>query len=579
MNDVTIIDRFLDTFSRYIDSGFGLLQGEVAFLTATLIVIDMTIAGLYWAMSHATGQGDDVIAKLLRKVLCVGAFAYIIGNFNWLASIVFRSFAGLGITATGSAITMENFLQPGRLAKTGIDAAAPILEQIGDMAGFPEVFVNIDPIVVLFIAWLVVILCFFVLAVQLFITLIEFKLTTLAGFVLIPFALWNKTSFLAEKVLGNVVSSGIKVLVLAVIVGIGSGLFAEFQVHPDEPSIDHALVVMLASLALLALGIFGPGIATGLVSGAPQLGAGAMAGAAVGAVGTGVAIGAAVTGVGGAVMAGARMAPAAAKLAGAGARAATSAAGSARSAFQAGSAAAGGGAKGAAAGPQVRYADTPQPATPYQAAAQVWDDRIGSARVQAKNWRLMAFGCLVLALLMAGGLVWRSAQSIVTPYVIEVDQAGQVRAVGEAATPYRPGDAQIAHHLARFVTLVRSLSIDPIVVRQNWLDAYDYTTDKGAAVLNDYARTNDPFARIGKESVTVQITSVVRASDTSFNVRWTEQRYVNGAPAGTERWNAVLSTVLQTPRTEQRLLKNPLGIYVNGLSWSRELDSSEGAKP
>lgn len=350
MNDVTIIDRFLDTFSRYIDSGFGLLQGEVAFLTATLIVIDMTIAGLYWAMSHATGQGEDVIAKLLRKVLYVGAFAYIIGNFNWLAGIVFRSFAGLGLTATGSAITMENFLQPGRLAKTGIDAGAPILEQIGDMAGFPEVFTNIDPIVVMFLAWLVVILCFFVLAVQLFITLIEFKLTTLAGFVLVPFALWNKTSFLAEKVLGNVVSSGVKVLVLAVIVGIGSGLFAEFQTVPDEPSIDHALVVMLASLALLALGIFGPGIATGLVSGAPQLGAGAMAGAAVGAVGTGVAIGAAATGVGGAVAAGARMAPAAAKLAGAGARAATSAAGSARSAFQAGSAAAGGGAKGAAAG-------------------------------------------------------------------------------------------------------------------------------------------------------------------------------------------------------------------------------------
>ncbi|ABX16041.1 MULTISPECIES: P-type conjugative transfer protein TrbL [Burkholderiaceae] len=350
MNDVTIIDRFLDTFSRYIDSGFGLLQGEVAFLTATLIVIDMTIAGLYWAMSQATGQGEDVIAKLLRKVLYVGAFAYIIGNFNWLASIVFRSFAGLGLTATGSTMTMENFLQPGRLAKTGIDAGAPILEQIGNMAGFPEVFVNIDPIVVMFLAWLTVILCFFVLAIQLFITLIEFKLTTLAGFVLVPFALWNKTSFLAEKVLGNVVSSGIKVLVLAVIVGIGSGLFAEFQVHPDEPSIDHALVVMLASLALLALGIYGPGIATGLVSGAPQLGAGAMAGAAVGAAGTAVAIGAAATGVGGAVMAGARMAPAAAKLAGAGARAATSVAGGAKSAFQEGSAAAGGGAKGAKAG-------------------------------------------------------------------------------------------------------------------------------------------------------------------------------------------------------------------------------------
>ena len=229
--------------------------------------------------------------------------------------------------------------------------------------------------------------------------------------------------------------------------------------------------------------------------------------------------------------------------------------------------------------PQVRYADTPQPATPYQAASQVWDERIGSPRVQAKNWRLMAFGCLTLAMLMAGGLVWRSAQSIVTPYVIEVDNAGQVRTVGEAATPYKPSDAQIAYHLGRFIGLVRSLSIDPIVVRQNWLDAYDYTTDKGAVVLNEYARVTDPFARIGKESVTVQITSVTRASDTSFNVRWTETRFVNGVLDRTERWNAVISTVLQAPRTEQRLRKNPLGIYVNGLSWSRELEANEGAKP
>src|SRR5699024_8523037 len=211
--------------------------------------------------------------------------------------------------------------------------------------------------------------------------------------------------------------------------------------------------------------------------------------------------------------------------------------------------------------PQVRYAQTPQPATPYQSAAQAWDDRIGSARVQAKNWRLMAFGCLLLALLMAAGLVWRSAQSIVTPYVVEVDNAGQVRAVGEADVPYQPNDAQIAHHIARFVTRVRSLSIDPIVVRQNWLEAYDYTTDKGAAVLNDYAQTNDPFKRIGKESVTVQITSVVRASETSFNVRWTERRFVNGAADSRERWTAVVSIVHQTPRTESRLRMNPLGIY------------------
>ena len=344
MNDVTVIDRFLDTFSRYIDSGFGLLQGEVAFLTATLIVIDMTLAGLFWAMGHAFGQGEDVIAKLLRKVLYVGAFAYIIGNFNMLAGVVFRSFAGLGLTASGSTLSMGSFLQPGRLAKAGIDAAAPILQQISTLTGFPDVFINFDTIVVLFFAWLVVIISFFVLAVQLFVTLLEFKLTTLAGFVLVPFALWNKTAFLAEKVLGNVVSSGIKVLVLAVIVGIGTGLFAEFRIPAGaEPSIDQALVIMLASLSMLALGIFGPGIATGLVSGGPQLGAGAMAGATLGAAGAAIGVGAAAAGVGSAVAVGARMAPGAARLAASGAR-------SAKAAFDAGSATAGGGLKGAAAG-------------------------------------------------------------------------------------------------------------------------------------------------------------------------------------------------------------------------------------
>ncbi|WP_296560709.1 P-type conjugative transfer protein TrbL, partial [Pigmentiphaga sp.] len=345
MDDIAVIDRFLDVFSRYIDSGFGLLGGEVRFLTATLVVIDVTIAGLFWAMSHASGQGDDIIAKLIKKVLYVGAFAYIIGNFNSLAGIVFRSFAGLGLTASGSAMSQAELLQPGRLAQVGVNAGRPIMEQISQLTGFPEVFANLDTLAVLVLAWLVLIVSFFVLAVQLFITLIEFKLTTLAGFVLVPFALWNKTSFLAEKVLGNVVSSGIKVLVLAVVVGIGSTLFSEFQTPPSaEPSIDHALVIMLAALAMFGLGIFGPGIATGLVSGAPQLGAGAAAGTAMGAAGLAIGAGALAVGAGGAVAAGARMAPGAARMA-------VGAAQGAKSAYGAGAAASGaGGLKGVGAG-------------------------------------------------------------------------------------------------------------------------------------------------------------------------------------------------------------------------------------
>ncbi len=346
MNDVAVIDRFLDVFSRYIDSGFGLLGGEVRFLTATLVVIDVTLAGLFWAMSHASGNGDDVIARLIKKVLYVGAFAFILGNFNQLAGILFRSFAGLGLTASGSGMTQAQLLQPGKLAKVGIDAGRPIMAQISELVGFPDVFANLDTIVVLFLAWLVLIVAFFVLAVQLFVTLIEFKLTTLAGFVLVPFALWNKTSFLAEKVLGNVVSAGIKVLVLAVIVGIGSGLFSEFTTAPGtEPSIDHALTIMLAALAMLGLGIFGPGIATGLVSGAPQLGAGAAAGTALGAAGLAVAGGAVAVGAGSAVAAGARMAPGAARAAIGGSasatRSASTVAAGAKAAYQAGASASG----------------------------------------------------------------------------------------------------------------------------------------------------------------------------------------------------------------------------------------------
>ena len=295
MNNLGVIDQFTNVFSRYIDSGFGLLSGEVHFLTATLVGIDLTLAGLFWAM----GGSDDVIARLIKKTLYIGAFVYIITNFNVLSSILLRSFAGLGLVASGSTLTAGNLLRPGALAAVGVTAGRPILAQMSDLVGFPGLFTNFDTIAVLGLAWLVVILSFFILAVQLFVTLIEFKLTTLTGFVLVPFALWGKTAFLAERVLGSVVSAGIKILVLAVIVGIGMNLFGQFTVPAGQTlTIDNALATMLASLALLGLGIYGPGIATGLVSGAPQLGAGAATGTALAAGGVAVAAGAAAVGAG-----------------------------------------------------------------------------------------------------------------------------------------------------------------------------------------------------------------------------------------------------------------------------------------
>jgi len=224
----------------------------------------------------------------------------------------------------------------------------------------------------------------------------------------------------------------------------------------------------------------------------------------------------------------------------------------------------------------VRYSTTPEPTTPYQAAQQLWDERIGSSRAQARNWRLMAFGCLALSILIAGGLIWQSTRSHITPYVVEVDHLGEVKAVGPAIQAYRPADAQIAHHLERFIRDVRSLPIDPIVLRDNWLEAYDYATERGAATLNEYARANDPFSHVGQNSVAIEVTSVVRASENSFQVRWIERSYANGAPSTTERWTAILSIVIRPPADEHRLRKNPLGLYVDGLNWSRELGAATG---
>lgn len=221
--------------------------------------------------------------------------------------------------------------------------------------------------------------------------------------------------------------------------------------------------------------------------------------------------------------------------------------------------------------PAVHYGKTPEPETPYQKAAQVWDERLGSARLQAKNWRYMAFGSLILSAGFASALVYQSARGTVVPWVVQVDNLGQAQAVAPATADFRPTDPQIAWHLARFIEQTRSIPADPIIVRQNWLRAYEWTTDRGAAALNDYARANDPFTKVGKQQIAIEVSSVIRASPDSFRVACTERHFENGQLSTTERWTAILTIVIQPPRDAERLKVNPLGIYVNAISWSREM--------
>jgi type IV secretion system protein VirB5 len=221
--------------------------------------------------------------------------------------------------------------------------------------------------------------------------------------------------------------------------------------------------------------------------------------------------------------------------------------------------------------PSIRYGRTGEPETPFQKASQIWDERLGSARVQARNWRLIAFGNLFLAAGLAGGLIWQAARGTVIPWVVEIDKLGQAQAIAPAVSDYRPNDPQIAWHLARFIENVRSVPVDPVIVRQSWLAAYDFATDKGAIALNDYARANDPFTKVGKIQIAIEISSVIRASNDSFRVAWIERRYENGSLATTERWTAIVTVVIDTPHDAERLRKNPLGVFIHAINWSKEL--------
>ena len=352
-NDTGIIDRFLDIFSRYIDSGFGLISGDVGFLVAVLIGIDSTLAALAWALGE-----DDVIQAFAKKILYVGFFAFVLNQWQALAKIVFNSFAALGLKATGSGLSYADFLKPGQLAHAGVQGADVLLSQIQRLAGFPDVFWNLSEILVMGLSWIVTLIAFFVLAILLFLAIIEFKLTTLKGFILVPFALWRGTAFIAEPVLGQVVTSGVRILVYAVITGIGTQLFG--QILPTDPAaelnLQDALTILLASMTIAGLAFAANRIASGIVSGAPQLGLGAAAAPAGIVAGTVMLVG------GGAAMA--------ARAAASGVGAGASLAGGARAAYALGSAS-GGGSIGSGIGGVARAARSAATSGSRAAAEQV----------------------------------------------------------------------------------------------------------------------------------------------------------------------------------------------------------------
>lgn len=220
-----------------------------------------------------------------------------------------------------------------------------------------------------------------------------------------------------------------------------------------------------------------------------------------------------------------------------------------------------------------RLGATPVPETPYQRAGQAWDQRLGTWRAQAAGWRLAALGLLAICAGQSAGLVWLSARGGITPWVVEVDKLGEPRLVAPAVQGARPTDPMIAWTLARFVEDVRGVPADGVLLGKAWRRAYDFTSEAGAAALTDYARGADPFAQLGRVQVAVEVVSVVRASPDSFRLTWIERRYENGQLTATERWAGVFTLVITPPRTADALRKNPLGIFIRSIAWSKEFTS------
>jgi len=217
--------------------------------------------------------------------------------------------------------------------------------------------------------------------------------------------------------------------------------------------------------------------------------------------------------------------------------------------------------------PKRALSAAPQ-STPYQRAGQVWDERMGLSLAHARNWRRLAVANLGLAAFLGAGWWMQAERAQVRPFVVEVSDWGQTQRITALDGRYEPTEAQVGHALAEWIRDVRGKSIDPIVIRQNWLSAYDLVTPRGAAFLNAHAQAHDPFAEAGREAVNVEVLNVVRRTRRTYDLQWRETRFVNGQPAGQARWRALITIRLQPPKTEAELMKNPLGLRIEDVSWT-----------
>ena len=299
--DPAVLDDFLNKFKTQVDAGFGLISGDVTGVLATLVVISVVATAMLWAID----ENQNVMASLVRKVLLVGFFAWLVTQWQSLSGTVVNGFAALGLKAGGGGMSLSTFTtEPSQIVMAGIKVIAALFQYVQKIAPGPvEFFAHIDTVLMTLVAAIGILIAFVILAVEIVVTIIEFHIVTLVAFVTVPFGVLTQTSFMSEKAVGYVVSVGVKLMALAIVVSLGTTIFNNYTVSTD-PGIGEDVGLLLAAVLMVMLALKVPAIAGALISGGPQLNAG---GAVMGAAGVaaGVAGGAlAARALGGAVAGG-----------------------------------------------------------------------------------------------------------------------------------------------------------------------------------------------------------------------------------------------------------------------------------
>jgi type IV secretion system protein TrbL len=286
--DPAVLDDFLNRYKTQVDAGFGLIQGDVSAVLGTLVVISVAITAMLWAID----ENQNVLASLVRKVLMVGFFAWLVTQWHSLSTTVVNGFAALGLQAGGGGMSVSTFTtSPSQIVMAGINVIGGLFQYVRKVAPGPiEFFAHIDVVLMAVVAAIGILIAFVILAVEIVVTIIEFHIVTLVAFVMVPFGVLSQTAFMSEKAIGYVVSVGVKLMALAIVVSLGATVFDNYTVSQD-PGVGEDVGLLLAAVLMVMLSLKIPAIAGALISGGPQLSAGSAVMGAAG-VAAGVAGGA-----------------------------------------------------------------------------------------------------------------------------------------------------------------------------------------------------------------------------------------------------------------------------------------------